>query len=383
MSDILMPVMDGFALCREARRDPLLASVPIVLHTLTYVESKDEEFALALGATRYLVKPSDPAQLVADVREVLAQGHTGGVAASTEDETSFLQQYSERLAAKLEEKLAELEETNRRLELQNQETAAARDRLALLLATSQLASSSLDSNLLLGHLVERMVSSLRVTFGRVSLLDQDGERLVVQTAWPIRTLDWDLGINQTIPLSDAPLHRFVLASGEPRIVRLDDEHGEMMETERRAARLEGCRAVLLIPLSVAGKPAAMLCLGEARQWKRSPLTLEHIELAQGMAAQVMLAVENARLHQAQVRAEREGRILADVGALFASASSLGRFSARWRCGPRRRLPRAARCTCWTLTVGLRRRWCITTIRTCGLAPRSVSPACPPPSTDSA
>src|SRR5687767_9170423 len=50
VSDILMPIMDGFALCREVRRDSTVGEIPIVLHTITYVDSKDEEFALALGA---------------------------------------------------------------------------------------------------------------------------------------------------------------------------------------------------------------------------------------------------------------------------------------------------------------------------------------------
>ena len=60
VSDILIPVMDGFALSRELRRDDAIGDIPIVLHTLTYVDTKDEEFALALGATRFVLKPARP-----------------------------------------------------------------------------------------------------------------------------------------------------------------------------------------------------------------------------------------------------------------------------------------------------------------------------------
>src|SRR5690349_16150129 len=104
VSDILMPVMDGFALCREVRRDAAVGDVPIVLHTITYIDAKDEEFARALGATRFVLKPTDPADLVDEVREALATGHVTDQAAPTVDNEAFLQGYSERLAAKLEDK---------------------------------------------------------------------------------------------------------------------------------------------------------------------------------------------------------------------------------------------------------------------------------------
>jgi signal transduction histidine kinase len=116
VSDILMPVMDGFSLCREVRKDTEVGEVPIVLHTLTYVDSKDEELALAVGATRFVLKSSDPADLVDEVKQALAGGHARDQAAETLDNEAFLRGYSERLAAKLEDKVTELEAANQRLE---------------------------------------------------------------------------------------------------------------------------------------------------------------------------------------------------------------------------------------------------------------------------
>jgi len=121
VSDVLMPVMDGFALCREVRRDQTLAHVPLILHTMTYLDPRDEEFALGLGATRFVLKPSDPRQLVAEVYAALGTGHTPIASATAVDEQAFLKGYSERLAAKLEDKVAELEHAYRELEFQSQE----------------------------------------------------------------------------------------------------------------------------------------------------------------------------------------------------------------------------------------------------------------------
>ena len=50
ISDILMPGMDGFQLCRKCKGDDMLKKIPFVFYTATYKDRKDEEFALSLGS---------------------------------------------------------------------------------------------------------------------------------------------------------------------------------------------------------------------------------------------------------------------------------------------------------------------------------------------
>ena len=113
VADILMPVMDGFALCREWRQDPALSPIPFVFYTATYTDGRDREFALSLGADDFLVKPMEPDALLEKVAAAL-QNSTGEPRPPApppgNDETIFLQQYNESLVRKLESKMQQLEQ---------------------------------------------------------------------------------------------------------------------------------------------------------------------------------------------------------------------------------------------------------------------------------
>lgn len=111
ISDILMPVMDGFTLCRELKSDPLLRRIPLIFYTATYTDPKDEDLALSLGADRFVVKPANPDRLVAIVRELEAKGAVAP--ADTTDirtnDTQVMKLYNESLVRKLEKKMRDLE----------------------------------------------------------------------------------------------------------------------------------------------------------------------------------------------------------------------------------------------------------------------------------
>lgn len=77
ISDILMPVMDGFSLCQEWMKDDALSSVPFVFYTATYTDPKDEELALSLGAARFIVKPVEIEEFVSILEQVIAEFESG------------------------------------------------------------------------------------------------------------------------------------------------------------------------------------------------------------------------------------------------------------------------------------------------------------------
>ena len=132
ISDLLMPMMDGYTLLRQCRADDRLKQIPFVVYTATYTDPKDEQLALNLGADAFILKPAEPEDFIARISQVVAAAASGKKAAiqkpaSTaparipiaipeEEESRNLRLYSEVLIHKLEDKMEELDKANRELQ---------------------------------------------------------------------------------------------------------------------------------------------------------------------------------------------------------------------------------------------------------------------------
>jgi diguanylate cyclase (GGDEF)-like protein/PAS domain S-box-containing protein len=118
VSDALMRKMDGFALCRAWMQDAELKAIPFIFYSATYKRREDKQFGLALGAVRYLIKPLDEAVFLDELRAVLQEwaGHAPSTPASPLDDTAAHALHESALARKIEDKIAQLEASNRKLE---------------------------------------------------------------------------------------------------------------------------------------------------------------------------------------------------------------------------------------------------------------------------
>ena len=114
ISDILMPIMDGFQFCKNVKANHQFNTIPFIFYTATYTDKKDEEFALALGAERFIRKPAEPEdflQILQELSDGMASRRKPEPLQKTEslEETEVLKLYSERLVNKLEKKMLDLE----------------------------------------------------------------------------------------------------------------------------------------------------------------------------------------------------------------------------------------------------------------------------------
>ncbi len=70
VSDVLMPGLDGFELCRAIRRDPALRDTPILLLTNSYVELSDRDLARRAGARDLILRTPDLSAILEALAEI-------------------------------------------------------------------------------------------------------------------------------------------------------------------------------------------------------------------------------------------------------------------------------------------------------------------------
>ena len=118
ISDILMPVMDGFQLCKNVKGNDKFKCIPFVFYTGTYKEQEDEELSIKLGADKYIRKPVRADKLKSIIREIFKGIEDGTLKIrelSLVEDAVIHSLYDDRLIGKLEHKVSELEnEVNRR-----------------------------------------------------------------------------------------------------------------------------------------------------------------------------------------------------------------------------------------------------------------------------
>jgi PAS domain S-box-containing protein len=108
ISDILMPVMDGFQLCRSVKSDKTLRYIPFVFYTATYTGPQDEDLAMKIGGDKFIQKPCEPDVFREAVRDLFTAAKDNDIAAHfvpPAQEEEVLKLYNGRLVRELEQKM--------------------------------------------------------------------------------------------------------------------------------------------------------------------------------------------------------------------------------------------------------------------------------------
>ena len=72
LMDIQLPIMDGYTATSQIKADPALRSIPIIAVT-SYALAVEEKKARAAGCDDYVTKPFSPRQLLAKIRQHIAE----------------------------------------------------------------------------------------------------------------------------------------------------------------------------------------------------------------------------------------------------------------------------------------------------------------------
>ena len=107
--DIMMPKVDGIAVCRRLKGDPAFPFTPIIMVT-AMADSKDVVAGLEAGGDDYLTKPVDQQALVARVRSML---RIKALHDTVQAQTAELARWNATLEERVARQVAELERVGR------------------------------------------------------------------------------------------------------------------------------------------------------------------------------------------------------------------------------------------------------------------------------
>ncbi|HYL25601.1 MAG TPA: EAL domain-containing protein [Burkholderiales bacterium] len=119
ISDVLMPIMDGYELTRRLKLEPQTAGISVMFYTAYFGGHDAKELAAALGVARVLVKPSDNAAILRAVDEVLS----ARPAVPADTRADLDREHLRLMVDQLLEKTAALEAQQRRIERMNRTLA--------------------------------------------------------------------------------------------------------------------------------------------------------------------------------------------------------------------------------------------------------------------
>ncbi len=189
--DVMMPEVDGLAVCRIFKQDPRLKDVRILMLT---AKSGREDVVVALeaGASDYVTKPFFFDELDARIRT-------------------------------------------------NLEVKRYHDDLAAMLRISQAVSSSLDSDEVLFTIVSELGAVVKSD--RVSLIKVIDDR----TGYLVATREEPEMRNQELSLEEYP--EILKAASERRVVVIDDTDNDPLLADV-TERIPGRKSVLIVPLDV-------------------------------------------------------------------------------------------------------------------------------------
>jgi PAS domain S-box-containing protein len=116
ITDVLMPVMDGYEFVKQLRLDPATSGTPVVFYTAHYGEREARALALSSGVSYVLTKPAASAEVLKIVARVLSGQSEAGIPLEASPlTTEFDREHLRLLTDKLSDKAGDLRIANARL----------------------------------------------------------------------------------------------------------------------------------------------------------------------------------------------------------------------------------------------------------------------------
>jgi PAS domain S-box-containing protein len=295
ISDILMPIMDGYRLCYEVHKREGLRDIPFIIYSATYTSLTDEKLALDFGADRFIRKPASPAVITKVIREVMEDKEGRRTKRLQEpDESLVMREYSEALVKKLEEKSVELAEANKALE----------ERARLAEFNADVAYTVAHKGTLreiLQLCAEAMVRHLDPAFARIWTYNREENVLELQASAGMYThID---GGHSRVPVGR---FKIGLIASERKPHLTNDVIGDARVDDQDWAKREGMAAFAGYPLLVEDRLVGVMAM-----FARRPLSRNTLDAMAAVAKEIAVGIEQKLTEDELRQSEERFRELAE------------------------------------------------------------------------
>lgn len=315
ISDILMPEMDGFSLCRAWKKDAGLKHIPFIFYTATYTDPRDEEFALSLGAEKFILKPQEPEVFIGIVRGVIQEVEAGRLVSSPKEaieETVCYQQYNKALIRKLEDKMQQIEVARVELEKDIAERKRTEEELRLLYRLTRSIVSSKNFNSALQIVLEEVCSTLGWDFGEAWIPDPSSALLAYSNVTYLNTNNLDRFKTESRQFTFTPgsgLPGRVWSSKQPEWIADVSAVSETSFLRSRVASELGITTAWGLPIIADDHVLAVIALYSTRRQQQDQRMVEFITTVD---TQLGLVMKQKRIEEDLCLRNTELRLLTQV-----------------------------------------------------------------------
>ena len=221
ITDVLMPVMDGYEFVKQLRVDPTTRGIPVVFYTAHYDEGEATALALSTGVTDILTKPVRSADVLEIVGRVLSREPATNQAQGPAPPTpEFDRDHLRLVSDKLSEKVGDLRTSNARLR-------------ALISIGVDLASEG-DTDRRLQNVCSSARELVGATYATIGIIDRNRRSLDRLISCEPDTADW-IAAGDSVPgilgrtVAEGRTFRGNNPGGDPARVGLPSAHPKIQE----------------------------------------------------------------------------------------------------------------------------------------------------------
>ncbi|ACL16664.1 response regulator [Methanosphaerula palustris] len=315
ISDVIMPVMNGYDLCRAIKSDPASQEIPVILLT-ALSDTKDVALALQSGADNFITKPYNEEYLILRIRQILAPERAlrmkdwmqSPVPVSFDGEvyqiSSDRGQIFEFLLTAYQVAI-----------MKNQEAIRAEERLkvsyenlAVLNQIISLCNTTLSLDELLELTIQKILNLFGFEFGALYLINE--ERTCAHLRHHVETIPVEesyLDLIQTLDMGLLP-NRGVLLNGIPAFFTID-QTTFYEEREKIIFKELGAKAYAMVPVKFGSEVLGVLALTSKNEHEFSDV---EIGMFESVGREVGSAVQKALLQERVTTANDEMSLYLDI-----------------------------------------------------------------------